>query len=1365
MSLVSSLVTNDDSTSLYSSAGGPGSLSAIPSSPSSGSSIASGITSNSRGSRNSSSSSGKADSRLIIWSNMTASTTEVIWRSFSTYLSPTLLDGIITIKRVSRPNTHVFYDVLVKSDLFDDIFKECRLLAKRLGWYVKRHIPYHQRHAKQRNQDSNGSMDAIDLQIAGPLNNSLVVVSLNVRGIRMKRDEVLYLCRSKKVDVLLLQETLLQDNGWRFHLPGYFVVYNTVNASHVTGGGGVLVAVRNGLSVSEIRTGSPYSQWIRLLVNGSQLIFGSVYIPPEGNAGGAGVRKEAKFQVQLEATQLLRKYPLATMVIGGDWNMKPKTLLAYWSKSSLSLQPLSFSGSERTMRKHTSCIDNFVTLTRFGVTNSNAQVLRNWDLSDHWPIKMRLNLPTSVPRDDNGWFVPKRALNIRSSVILADDGKRQQLVMHNRFEALATDILSQEPATSNDALNAQVNTFISEAKAVLEDCDLLVKAKQQPQKQHQWQGLSSKAKKLIDKRRHLGKQLSSSSFTDNITNTEHQKLQSQYDDLFIRSKAQVALDRKAAWLRYVESGIEHLNNNNMKGFWRWVKATAGTNKTSSVGASPVVNRNNVLCETPDEILKAWADHYQSLTLDITGHSRDDDYWRDLLESLPYKSELPLLNEDVLWAEVNEILRQLVTGKAPGATGLSPEFFKAAYESDPKDVPSTPLGKLILYFTKQMFELGLVAEVMKTALVVSIPKKDGDLTNMDDYRGISLIDCLYKVVCTLAARRISYSAELVGLFSDSQAGFRKGEECPGQVVSLFEVCQRRLKFGKKTYVAFIDIRKAFDTVPHGALLEKLRKYGIRGRMLAFLRSLYGNSKLRVWQPCGLSDEVTMERGVRQGCPLSAVLFVLFINDILDGMTHLGATVFGFPDGVNRCPGFLFADDLALTAGRLSHLKRMLRKLEDWGVKYEMQFGIKKCGVMVVTSPSGQPMATNNLRVQHLKLQGTLLPVIEKYVYLGVEFNCRLDITAIIGARVEKTRKALMALRGPLTNKLIPLQARNLILKQCILPIASYGAELFGMLQVPIKPLQRIFAGGMRWVLGLTWGNRRTCLAVMCAELGIPPLYAHFAAYRARLYIKIPSMRTFVRLILLFPLKGGIVRQGRPWSQSTRIWLQRYCPSVLDLHPSKSKLAGQMVRDELTNYVWRDGSSLLNRTQSAFRYKTHSFFETCDYVRLASQFPDLAIGVMTLAQMRCNAFWTASALNSIGFIVGDWKNKCPCCELPIIGGETYKHILVQCAKWRDERSEMLCVLERIIGQEAYSVLSAEKKMVLLLGGGVGDELIDAKVKRAFLQTNKSQAKAARRRSFPLFWYVAEFLSNINAERRAIIWAYGSKNIPLRVNAEEV
>jgi len=536
------------------------------------------------------------------------------------------------------------------------------------------------------------------------------------------------------------------------------------------------------------------------------------------------------------------------------------------------------------------------------------------------------------------------------------------------------------------------------------------------------------------------------------------------------------------------------------------------------------------------------------------------------------------------------------------------------------------------------------------------------------------------------------------------------------------------------------------------------------MLAFLRSLYGNSKLKVWQPCGLSEEVTMERGVRQGCPLSAVLFVLFINDILEGMEPFGAKVYGLPDGVNRCPGLLFADDLALTTGKVSHLNAMLRKLEEWGGKFEMQFGIKKCGVMVVTLPSGQPVATNQLRVHTLRLNGALLPVVDKYVYLGVEFNCRLDISAVVAARVERTRKAIMALRGPLTNKLIPMHARALILKQCILPISSYGAEIFGMNSILAKPLQRLVAGAMRWVLGLSWGNRRTCLEVMCAELGIPPLYAHFSAYRARLFIKIPSLRTFVRQLSTFPFKGGLVQQGRPWLQSTRIWLRRYCAPVLDLPPSKSKLAGKMVRDELTNYVWVAGSALLNSTQSAFRYKALNFIETCDYVRQANTYPNISVGVSALARMRCNAFWTASALFSIGFI-GGRKNTCPCCELTIIGGESYGHILVQCAKWRDERSEMLSVLERIVGRDIFTELSADQKAVLLLGGGVGDDSIDEKVKRAFIREKKSQATNTGRRNLPLFWYVAEFLSKIYAKRQAIVWSYGSNKFPLRVNAEEV
>ncbi|KAH9245543.1 hypothetical protein BASA81_016968 [Batrachochytrium salamandrivorans] len=205
-------------------------------------------------------------------------------------------------------------------------------------------------------------------------------------------------------------------------------------------------------------------------------------------------------------------------------------------------------------------------------------------------------------------------------------------------------------------------------------------------------------------------------------------------------------------------------------------------------------------------------------------------------------------------------------------------------------------------------------------------KDGDPLNPGDKRGIALINVGLKLVCKVLQMRIERFVETNNLLSYEQAGFRKREECVGQVVSLVDIIQRRQNAGLNTHVLFIDIRKAFDTVPVGALLWKLQNMGFPRRTLAFLKALYTSSSARARAGSLLSDPFPVQRGVRQGCPLSGLLFNLFINDILDGVAPI--TVPGLPRDTNPIRGLMYADDVAVFADSEQSLLAASTAIEQW-----------------------------------------------------------------------------------------------------------------------------------------------------------------------------------------------------------------------------------------------------------------------------------------------------------------------------------------------------------------------------------------------------------------------------------------------------
>lgn len=184
--------------------------------------------------------------------------------------------------------------------------------------------------------------------------------------------------------------------------------------------------------------------------------------------------------------------------------------------------------------------------------------------------------------------------------------------------------------------------------------------------------------------------------------------------------------------------------------------------------------------------------------------------------------------------------------------------------------------------------GRISEAWGDLVVVSLPKKGG-LTNMNDYRGISLMCKTLKALTVIIIARISETSENKGLFSPSQAGFRRKEECPIQDGCLEESAKRRLIQGKPTYLTFVGLKKAYDSVPHQGMLFKLFSLGVQRRTFRFIEALYDRSRIAVRQGC--TSPTALGRGVRQEYLLAPVLFIIFINDVFKGADSAGVPMRG------------------------------------------------------------------------------------------------------------------------------------------------------------------------------------------------------------------------------------------------------------------------------------------------------------------------------------------------------------------------------------------------------------------------------------------------------------------------------------------
>ncbi|KAH6593190.1 hypothetical protein BASA50_007398 [Batrachochytrium salamandrivorans] len=454
-------------------------------------------------------------------------------------------------------------------------------------------------------------------------------------------------------------------------------------------------------------------------------------------------------------------------------------------------------------------------------------------------------------------------------------------------------------------------------------------------------------------------------------------------------------------------------------------------------------------------------------------------------------------------------------KAPGDDGITTAFYQAALympANTQEGDPLTPFARALLRVCGQVFASATIPRAWLCASIVSIDKKDGDPLNPGDKRGIALINVGLKLVCKVLQMRIERFVETNNLLSYEQAGFRKREECVGQVVSLVDIIQRRQNAGLNTHVLFIDIRKAFDTVPVGALLWKLQNMGFPRRTLAFLKALYTSSSARARAGSLLSDPFPVQRGVRQGCPLSGLLFNLFINDILDGVAPI--TVPGLSRDTNPIRGLMYADDVAVFADSEQSLLAASTAVEQWANQWE----------------------------------DALVSRVESYKYLGVLIDSKLDHSAWLKQKRSALEHTISALHPVLANHQLTVNYRSRIFSAVVMGKAYYGLELVGGNKSHLAPLQITINKGIRLFTG---ARLSTAIGPLLVETGIGSLLTRSLVSRVRLLERSVTKRTPINAICsgtdndVFTLnvQGQLVRSQRWfWSRRTKqLYRNRYWPT--------------------------------------------------------------------------------------------------------------------------------------------------------------------------------------------------------------------------------
>ncbi len=299
-----------------------------------------------------------------------------------------------------------------------------------------------------------------------------------------------------------------------------------------------------------------------------------------------------------------------------------------------------------------------------------------------------------------------------------------------------------------------------------------------------------------------------------------------------------------------------------------------------------------------------------------------------------------------------------------------------------------MAPLYINFRKSV-DLGEVPQAWRDGHVSPIFKK-GSRSCAGNYRPDSLTAVACKLLESLVRDAVMDRLDVNNLLSGCQHGFVPGRSCSTQLLACLDICTQVLEDSQNLDAIYLDFQKAFDTVPHQRLLKKLSGYGIRGRVLDWIRAFLANRRQRVLVNGTASQWCPVLSGIPQGSVLGPTLFVAFINDL--------------PESVHSLVQ-MFADNTKLfhiiqRASDNIELQKDLDSLQEWSNKWQLRFNAAKCKVMHIGRNNEKQQYTMGEKDEEVVLAET---VVEKD--LGVKVDNTLTFSDHIQQAATKAKNVI------------------------------------------------------------------------------------------------------------------------------------------------------------------------------------------------------------------------------------------------------------------------------------------------------------------------------------------------------------------------
>lgn len=873
-------------------------------------------------------------------------------------------------------------------------------------------------------------------------NRGLKICQWNIQRLTdSKHEELKMLLNTTQsdMDVLILSETFCsKDVPDSFYGISGYVIFRKDRFGKI--GGGIMAYVKESLQVkrrNDLETENVETLWLELCPYKSKrpLLIAGVYRPPSNK-----VADDVELGKNIENVYLTGR----EMIILGDFNIDFLSATKFKKHSLVkTLVNLHIVQLVKVITRPVSksCLDHIWSSHPERINNVHVG---NLGMSDHLPV-----IATRVYNRVRTNEAKHKTIGYRNIKNL----NKEQFIGALRNAPWDSIFVFEE---CDDIIDAWYKLFNSIIEEFLPQIQKRVKRRVQPN----W--FDADINQAINSRDKLLKKARKS------------KSEADYN-AFKKAKNIVTQQIRSAKQAYFKDKVIE-NKNNPRKLWNLIKCLSKNSEVNETGISYLIEDgknisdkqtiaeilNTFFIEQPKDLIADFGPRTIFQTMTETGQSS--------------KFDIPPISQ----TRVNELLLSIPSHKATGNDGISIKLLKIAA---PAISPS--LTKLLNHCLSSLS----FPSVWKIARVTPVFKKNGGKYDKHNYRPISVLPVLSKLLEKHICEHLYSYLKTNGLLHRLQSGFRKSFSTETALLRIVDQMLLDLDKDNVTGLVFVDYKKAFDLIDHDLLLLKLKSLGVGEDLLPIFRDYLSGRTQYVDIDGHYSTKRAVSLGVPQGSILGPVLFLIFINDLPTVIQHSMVDIYADDTTISYSSNFKTA------AGDISNcLQKNVNETMEWSAENRMVLNDSKTKVMLVTGKRlVKRMDDSLLRV---RMNSFELEQVDVFNLLGIRIDSLLTFDQHVEKLCEKVAQRIGVLRK--IKHFLPLEQRKLYYNAMIKPTLLYGSTVW--ISCSKENIRRVFKLQKRAARVILNADTRANSVQLFKRLGWIPFFDEAKVNRAMLVHK-------------------------------------------------------------------------------------------------------------------------------------------------------------------------------------------------------------------------------------------------------------------------